>query len=201
MSPAHTHFHTPAEIRSAAAAVGAALAEFLSYAIIGGGAYVMLGNARTTEDIDFVVPRSETAAARRLLRASADFVVEPRTNRTTFRARDLDVPVDIEILAPPAMFKEPFDQTTEVITVGGVKILKLALILNAKWRSWLDRPSVLKKNLDLIDICFLLKYCAQYPKHLPRVAEVPTQPKNSSNFLFKLTTTKTTGVVLGTTSI
>ncbi|KAF7118638.1 hypothetical protein CNMCM5793_008176 [Aspergillus hiratsukae] len=143
---------TPPEIRTAASAVANALGQQTKYALVGGSACVVLGFTRTTQDIDFVVLRGQTPAARRLLRASPDFEVEPRTNHTTVKN---------------------FDQTTEVINVGNVTVLKPALILNAKCRSILERSSEDKKATDAQDIIFILGYCVQHPEYLPKAAEVP----------------------------
>lgn len=60
--------------------------------------------------IDFVVRRGRTPTARQLLRASSDFEVEARTNHTLYKAAK---PVEIEILAPPALFQEIFDEKTK----------------------------------------------------------------------------------------
>jgi hypothetical protein len=156
----------------ASMAVANALTAGPKYALVGGGACVVLGSTRTTQDVDFVVLRGQTSAARQLRRASPHFNVEPKTNHTTFKAEGADG-VEIEILAPPAMFKENFDQNTEVITVGNVKVLKPALILNAKCRSILGRPTVSKRNTDASDIIFLLEFCARNPMYLPKAVEVP----------------------------
>lgn len=121
--------HTPVEIRAAAIAVGNALAHCEKYPLVGGSACVILGSTRAAEDIDFVVLRGGTSKARQLLRVSPGFEVEPRTNHTTYKAKR---PVDINILAPPALFREPFDQDTEAITVESMKVLKPALLLNTK---------------------------------------------------------------------
>ncbi|KAL2257171.1 hypothetical protein VTK26DRAFT_563 [Humicola hyalothermophila] len=68
--------------------------------------------------------------ARQLLKAQSDrFSVEPRTNRTTY----LSTPrIDIQIIAPPALFREP---------------------------SILDRSGADKKTSDAHDIGFLLQWC------------------------------------------
>lgn len=67
------------------------------YAICGGGACVVLGSARQTEDVDFVVPRGDTKKARSDLRSSQSFTVQPRTNHTAFVGPNRDVePIDIE---------------------------------------------------------------------------------------------------------
>lgn len=133
---------------------------------------VVLGSTRTTQGVDFVVLRGQTPAARELLRASPHFNVEPGTKYTTCKAEGANG-VEIEILAPPALFKENFDQDTEVITVGNVKVLKPALILNAKCRSILGRSTEHKRNTDAVDILFLLEFCARNPKYLPKAEEVP----------------------------
>ena len=111
---------------------------------------------------------------RKLLRDSHDFEVEARTYHTWDKAAE---PVEIEILAPPALFREPFTETTEVITVGNLKILKSALLLNAKCGSIVSRASELKKGTDAQDIIFLLDYCAENPDYLPKASEVPNASK------------------------
>lgn len=163
--------HQPSDIQTAATAVANALATSPKYALVGGSACVVLGATRATQDIDFVVLRGQTPAARQLLRASPNFTVEPRTNHTTFNAGALSI--EIEILAPPALFKEKFDQDTETIMVGNKMVLRPALILNAKCRSILDRSNHDKKNTDAADIIFLLNYCASNPIYLPKAEEVP----------------------------
>ncbi|KAL4954852.1 hypothetical protein BDW69DRAFT_162255 [Aspergillus filifer] len=132
---------------------------------------MMLGNTRTTEDVDFVVPRGQSAAAHQLLRGSSDLEVEPRTNDTKFRTRYSSV--EIQILAPPTLFRESFDDTTEVNTIGDAKVLKPVSLLNAKCRSMVERPGAYKRATDQADILFQLGYCAQHPEFLPRSEEVP----------------------------
>lgn len=169
-----SHHHPPGEIRTAAMAVGSALAHCEKYALVGGSACVVLGSTRTTQDIDFVVLRGGTSNARQLLRASPHFKVEPRTNHTVYKA---ERPVEVEILAPPALFQEPFDQSTEVVTIRGTKVLKPALLLNAKCGSIIGRPTEEKRRTDSMDIGFLLKFCAENPAYLPKAHEVPKATK------------------------
>lgn len=163
--------HSPVVIRAAAVAVTKALnqSQDLKYALVGGSACVVLGSDRATEDVDFVVIQGQTPDARQLLRGSSDFTIQPRTNHTTFTQDN----VDIEILAPPVLFKETFDQTTEVITIDNMKVLKPALILNAKCRSILGRANLVKRGTDSGDIIFLLELCAQHAEYRPKAAEVP----------------------------
>ncbi|PIG82720.1 hypothetical protein AARAC_006939 [Aspergillus arachidicola] len=141
-------FHLPGEIRAAAMAVGNALARCEKYGLVGGSACVVLGPTRATQDVYLVVLRGGTSNARQLLRASSDFKVEPKTNHTTYKA---ERPVPIEILTPPLLFREPFDQSTEVVTVGSVKVLKPALLLNAKCGSITSRPTEDKRKTDSLD--------------------------------------------------
>lgn len=169
-----SNLHSPAEIRAAAMAVGNAMARCEKYALVGGSACVVLGSTRATQDVDFVVPQGGTTSARQLLRASSDFEVEARTNRTTYKAQR---PVWIEILTPPLLFREPFDQETEVITIDGTNVLKPALLLNAKCGSITGRPTEEKRRTDFQDINFLLNFCAQNPEYLPRADEVPRATK------------------------
>lgn len=76
------------------------------HAICGGGACVVLGSTRQTEDVDFVVPRGDTEKARLDLRSSHSLTVQPRTNHTVFVGPNRDVePIDIEILAQPVLFR------------------------------------------------------------------------------------------------
>ncbi|XRM46505.1 hypothetical protein ABZX51_009536 [Aspergillus tubingensis] len=175
--------HPPAEIRAAALAVANALTQYETYALVGGSACVILGSTRATLDIDFAVPQGETSNARQLLRASPDFEVEARTNQTTYKAQR---PVQIEILTPPLLFKELFDQNTEVITVEGIKVLKPALLLNAKCGSITGRSTEDKRKTDLFDINFLLNFCAQNPEYLPRAGEVPRATKQLVDVLVRL---------------
>ncbi|KAE8373537.1 hypothetical protein BDV26DRAFT_285008 [Aspergillus bertholletiae] len=162
--------HSPAEIFEAALALGRALVHCEKYALVGGSACVVLGSIRATQDADFVVLRGRLSNARRLLRASSDFVVEARTNHTTFKA---ERQVQVDILAPPVWFQEPFDETTEVTTIEGIKVLKPALLLNAKCRSILSRPTAQKRRTDHHDIIFLLNFCVKNPGYLPKATEVP----------------------------
>lgn len=158
-------------VLDAAIAVGAAMATD-TYAVVGGAGCVLLGSQRATTDVDIVVPKGATIAARARLRACEKFVMEPRTAHTYYNAATR---IDIEILAPPFLFKEDFDATTPVVQVAGVKVLKPALILNAKCGSILGRASEDKKLSDSWDIKFLLGYLAN---NAPlTAAEVPNASK------------------------
>ncbi|KAL4792443.1 hypothetical protein BDV19DRAFT_380817 [Aspergillus venezuelensis] len=148
--------HTPDEIRTAAAALANALTLNTRYTVVGGGACAVLGSDRMTEDIDFVVLRGQTPAARQLLRSSPVFNVEARTNHTTYKVGD---------------------SPHRVITIGNIKVLKPALILNSKCRSIQGRHNIAKRGTDFQDIAFLLTYCAQNPQFLPRASEVPNATK------------------------
>lgn len=167
-----SHFHTPTEIHAAAMAVGNALAQYETYStlLLVVVYVVVLGSTRATQDIDFVVPWGETSNARQLLRASPGFEIEARTNNTTYKARR---PVQVEILTPPLLFKEPFDENTEVISIEGVKVLKPALLLIAKCGSITGRSTEDKRRTDSLDINFLLNFCAHNPEYLPKSDEVP----------------------------
>ncbi|KXG49890.1 uncharacterized protein PGRI_058580 [Penicillium griseofulvum] len=166
--------HPPEALREALTALGDALGDE-RYALVGGSACTALGSERATQDIDFVVPKGQTPSVRKILRNSPAFEVEARTYHTWYRAAE---PVEIEILAPPALFQETFDETTEVITVGNLKVLKPALLLNAKCGSILGRASEAKKRTDAQDILFLLGYCAENPDQLPKASEVPNASKD-----------------------
>ncbi|KGO44624.1 hypothetical protein PEX2_097770 [Penicillium expansum] len=169
-----SEFHAPEALRAALSALGNALGDE-KYALVGGSACTALGSERATQDIDFVVLRGQTPAVRNLLRSSPDFEVEARTYHTWYRA---EKPVEIEILAPAALFRETFDETTEVITLGNLKVLKPALLLNAKCGSIPNRASDAKKRTDAQDIIFLLGYCAENSDHLPKASEVPNASKD-----------------------
>ncbi|KAE8325594.1 hypothetical protein BDV39DRAFT_194210 [Aspergillus sergii] len=175
--------HLPEEIRAAAMAVGYALARCEKYALVGGSACVVLGSTRATQDVDLVVLRGGILNARQLLRAPSYFEVEPRTNHTTYKA---ERPVPIEILTPPLLFREPFDQSTEVITVGSVKVMKPALLLNAKCGSITSRTTEDKRITNSLDISFLLKFCARTPEYLPRATKVSNATKELVQYLIQL---------------
>lgn len=167
-----SHTITRQAVIEAAIAVGIAM-ETDTYAIVGGAACVLLGCDRTTSDVDIVVPKGATPDARARFRASDKFIVEPGTAHTYYNAAT--TPFEIEILAPPGLFKEDFDAATPVVELSGVKILKPALIFNAKCGSILNRASEDKKFTDFSDIVFLLEYFAESTP--PTAAEVPNVSK------------------------
>ena len=147
-------------IIAAAKAVSQALKDGgVKYAIVGGAACLLLGSDRATSDVDFVVPKGRIRDARLLLKAQSDhFAVEARTNHTVYLSNPA---IEIQIISPPALFKEPFDESTETIEIlDGIHVLKPTLILNAKCRSILGRAADDKKMSDGQDIKFLLSFCA-----------------------------------------
>ena len=87
-------------------------------------------------------------------------------------------PVEIKIPTPPLLFQETFNQQTEVITVGNVRVLKPALLLNAKCGAISGKSNESKRITDLQDILFLLHYCAQNPMYLLKAVEVPKATKD-----------------------
>lgn len=139
-----------------------------TYAVVGGGACLLLGHPRSTADIDIVVPAGAIPQTRRLLRDSSLFEVDPRTRHTFFA----DGQVQIELLAPPTMFREPFDSATPTVQVDGVKVLLPVRLLNAKCGSILQRAGDTKKASDAQDIRFLLRYVAEQNLAV-RAEEVP----------------------------
>jgi hypothetical protein len=144
------------------------------YALVGGAACVLLGSDRGTTDVDFVVTKGQTIATRATLRLADGFTVEAGTLHTYYTKSR--VPVEIEILTPPVLFREQFDEDTPTILVDGVRILKPALILNAKCQSILGRATEEKKESDKDDILFLLKYLANEDIR-PERDEVPNATK------------------------
>ncbi|KAK4038391.1 hypothetical protein C8A01DRAFT_37634 [Parachaetomium inaequale] len=142
---------------AAAKAVARALKDGgVKYAIVGGAACLLLGSNRVTTDVDFVTHADH-------------FAVDSRTNHTVYLSNP---PIEIQISAPPALFREPFDEDTETIEVlDGVHVLKPTLILNAKCRSILGRAGDDKKMSDAQDIRFLLNWCAEHD--MATKADVP----------------------------
>lgn len=126
------------------------------YALVGGAACTMLGSQRITLDVDFVVPKGQIISARRKFVNDPAFKVDARTRHTQYIQGDVNI--DIDILAPPRMFRGQFDESTPCIVVDGVKILKPTLILDAKCLSIFERSSEGKKQTDAFDIKFLLSY-------------------------------------------
>ncbi|KAK5254537.1 hypothetical protein LTR16_004818 [Cryomyces antarcticus] len=164
---------TTEQVRAAANMLGYVLGENV-YAVVGGAACTLLGSMRVTEDVDFVVPKGSTSNARKLLKEQTDsFEVEKKTFHTIYKSNP---PVEIEILAPPALFKERFDASTPITEVDGVKILKPALLLNAKCGSILSRAEGKKKDTDAFDIKYLLVWCA-LTQNYPTTEEVPNASK------------------------
>ena len=143
------------KVKAAALAVASAMGAE-TYALVGGAACVMLGSNRQTADIDFVVPQGKTPDSRTKLRAKPnEFSIAPGTLHTSYKSTP---PVEVEILAPPALFKEAFDANTPTINVDGIKVLHPVLLLNAKCGSLPLRSSDAKKYTDRQDIIFLLGY-------------------------------------------
>jgi hypothetical protein len=102
------------------------------------------------------------------------FSVNPRTNHTVYLST---LPIDIQIIAPPALFKEPFNESTETIELlNRVQVLKPTLILNAKCSAILGRAGESKKTSDAQDIKFLLHWCAENGMRMD-TAEVPNTTK------------------------
>ncbi|KAK3903802.1 hypothetical protein C8A05DRAFT_32462 [Staphylotrichum tortipilum] len=125
-------------------------------------------------NVDVVVPKGKTRDARQLLRGQrSDFVVENRTNHAIFRCTP---PVNIEIITPPAMFREPFNESTETVEVNGVQVPKPTLNLNAKSGSIFGRATTGKKDADAEDLRFLLKWCVDNGMDLTN-SEVPNATK------------------------
>jgi hypothetical protein len=160
-APATFTYPSTHHVTAAAQAVARALSDGeVKYAVVGGAACLLLGSNRATTDVDFVVPKGRIRDARFLLKARTElFVVEPRTKHTVYLSKP---PIEIQIIAPPALFREPFDESTETVEVNGVQILKPTLILNAKCRSILGRAGEDKKTSDAQDIKFLLHWCAEH---------------------------------------
>jgi hypothetical protein len=169
--PSPGAYQTQVAVRDAACAIGAALRQ-TKYAVIGGAACMLLGSRHFTGSVDFVVPTGQTGAARQELRNAGVFTIEPGTLHTYYQQ------VEIEILEPPALFKEPYNAETPTVEVQQVRVLKPALILNAKCRSILGRANEDKKITDAADILFLLRWFVNNPQHpKPTAAEVPNATK------------------------
>ena len=109
------------QVRAAAKAITKSLGD-RNYAIVGGAACSLLGSQRATEDLDIVIPKGATKDARMgLKQEAAQFEVESGTLHTYFKS---DPKVEVEILAPPSLFRENFDASTPIVEVEGIKVLK-----------------------------------------------------------------------------
>lgn len=157
------------QVKQAARAVAKLMYGQQCYAVVGGAACLLLGSPRFSSDVDIVVPKGETKAARALLKPSDEFETDGRMAQTVYRS---DPPVDIQILTPPILFREKFNASTPTLSVQGVDILKPALLLNAKCKALLGRYSQERKDADAHDIKFLLKWCVAN-EALPVPGEVP----------------------------
>ncbi len=73
---------------------------------------------------------------RKLFKGQEGFVIEKRTLYTYFSSNPR---VSIKILTPPILFKEEFDASTPTVIIGSAKVLKPALLLNAKCHSIIGR--------------------------------------------------------------
>jgi hypothetical protein len=160
---------TPELTRAAAKAVGYALGDHL-YAVVGGAACALLGAQRVTDDVDIVVPQGTATETKAKLKSQETyFEFESRASRTYYKSNPR---IQIEILSPPTLFRENFSVSTPVIFIHGVKVLKPALILNAKCNSILGRATEEKKENDAADIQFCLCWSA-VNNVFPTAAEVP----------------------------
>lgn len=121
------------------------------YALVGGAACQLLGSQRTIKDVDFIICENKTTEARELLKKSGEFTVEPRTKHTKYGE------VDVEILAPPFLFKGKFDENTPTQQVDGVKLLSTPQLLDVKCQALNIRQTAAKKMTDAADIKFLLE--------------------------------------------
>ncbi|KAG9232994.1 hypothetical protein BJ875DRAFT_379505, partial [Amylocarpus encephaloides] len=156
-------------IRAAAGAISYSLNDRV-YAVVGGAACSLLGSTRETDDVDIVVPQDVTRDTRRMLKDEPTyFHVEKKTLHTYYKS---DPKVEVEIIAPPALFRESFDNNTPVVLVDDIRVLKPSLILNAKCNSILGRASEGEKTTDATDIKFCLWWCASNNAR-PTTAEVP----------------------------
>ncbi|KIM88419.1 hypothetical protein PILCRDRAFT_3414 [Piloderma croceum F 1598] len=163
MPHTRTTHPTPQQASEAARALASALGESVSYAIVGGAACSLLGSLRQTEDIDFVVPQGGTPNARSLLRQSANFNVQPRTNYTTYFFALPEVePIDIEILTPPSLFKGEYTAQSPIVFVGEIRVLHPIDILASKCDSVIQRSTAAKRSSDSNDIAFLLDYIIKH---------------------------------------
>ncbi|RDL42339.1 uncharacterized protein BP5553_02318 [Venustampulla echinocandica] len=161
------------QVLEAARAIGQTL-KTQTYAIVGGASCSILGSMRTTHDVDIVVPKGATKQARMLLKNDAElYDVDNKTLHTYYKSNP---PVEIQILASPSLFQETFDESTPVITIDGINVLKPTLILNAKCRSILGRRTGERKLADAADIQFLLGWCSTN-NCIPTAAEVPNASK------------------------
>ncbi|CZT12924.1 uncharacterized protein RAG0_16571 [Rhynchosporium agropyri] len=154
----HAEKPSPEQVREAAKAVGSFLAN-QTYAVVGGAACSLLGSQRVTEDVDIVVPRGATKETRNALK-----------NQPTYF--DSDPRVEVEILAPPSLFRETFDASTPFVLIGNPKVLKPTLILNAKCNAISGRATEGKKASDAEDIKFCLQWCHGNGV-IPTAEEVP----------------------------
>lgn len=170
-----TSYPSTHAVVAAAAAVAQALKDSdVKYAVVGGAACLLLGSHRVTADVDFVVPTGRMRDSRLLLKAqTALFAVDSRTNNTRYLG---EPPVDIQMLAPPGLFREPFDVSTPTIEISGIQILKPTSILNSKCRAIVDRTGQGKKTTDAHDIKFLLHWCAENVVY-PSALQVPNATK------------------------
>ncbi|KAK7926758.1 hypothetical protein PG985_003756 [Apiospora marii] len=163
------------QLIDAAAAVAVALDGKVPYALVGGGACVVLGSQRATEeDIEIVVPKGRTSEARSLLKEHpASFDIESKTLHTYFKSGGPGL-VRVELLAPPGMFREDFTEATPTICVGDgrVRVLKPVLLLNAKCGSVQERPNQERMQSDAVDIVFLLGWCRRNGVY-PTADDVP----------------------------
>jgi hypothetical protein len=129
------------------------------YAIIGGCAIKILGADRGTKDIDLLVPNEKKRLAKQDMRRSEHFWVGDSSDRRQMFKASNKKAYNVDILQPKDIGLSADYRDGDTIVVGGVRILKPALLLNLKVHAWdaEDRQAA-SKTRDLTDIRFLLDY-------------------------------------------
>ncbi|KAB8075948.1 hypothetical protein BDV29DRAFT_171088 [Aspergillus leporis] len=80
-------------------------------------------------------------------------------------------PIQVQVIAPPALFRDDFGSDHSQKRKGS----HTALLLNAKRGAIFERSGEDKRRTDALDILFLLHYCARNGH--PRAEEVPNATK------------------------
>jgi hypothetical protein len=144
-------------IRAAQAIAYALEKEGQKYAIVGGAAIALLGSQRETHDADVVVLRNQTRAVKNILKAHTQyFRVESGTRHTQYLSTP---PVEVDVLTPPALFRETFEATTQTYRINEAEILDPRLLLNAKCGAIRNRASEGKKVSDIpIELSFSIAH-------------------------------------------
>ncbi|KAI9807502.1 MAG: hypothetical protein M1825_005442 [Sarcosagium campestre] len=154
----------------------------IKHVIIGGQATIMIGNSRTTEDVDVLVGCAGADAKQVVLAGDSRF--RQGSFHVVFRTEaGLEVPIEFLQGGRGATLQMPDPAKVPIIDVNSVSVLHPSLLICLKLRRWRHiaestRPrSVMKAAQDADDIQFLMTWLVAEKQHVS-FQEIDTQSKD-----------------------